>query len=92
MNPSIKHLFSPYAIEGAHERFPNNSVDFFESSDFSIDCSSVELIEEIAKGSFGVVYHGKDSEYSYLNSYIAFVKPGLLRIVFEKEFIYDTRD
>jgi hypothetical protein len=73
MNPIINHQFSPYAIKGAHERFPNNSVDFFESSDFSINCSSVKLLEEIAKGSFGVVYHGKDSANSYLSLYITFV-------------------
>mmetsp|Transcript_25952 Transcript_25952/g.24802 ORF Transcript_25952/g.24802 Transcript_25952/m.24802 type:complete len:803 (-) Transcript_25952:141-2549(-) len=65
MNPIIDHQFSPYAIEGAHERFPNNSVDFFESSDFSVNCSSVGLIEEIAKGSFGVVYHGTLDGTSY---------------------------
>ena len=40
-------------------RFPDGSVDFFEpATDFIVDCSAVQLMDELAKGSYGVVYHG----------------------------------
>lgn len=48
--------FSTSAREGASKRFPEGTLDWFEQNDFSIDFSSVTLLEEIAKGSYGTVY------------------------------------
>ena len=50
--------FSTAAKTAAEARFPGGSLDFFCSSDFCIDCSSVQLNDEIAKGSYGTVYAG----------------------------------
>jgi hypothetical protein len=50
--------FSTGARSGASNRFPDGSLDFFESTDFSIDCPSVSLLDQIAKGSYGTVYKG----------------------------------
>ena len=50
--------FSLASKAGAYNRFPDGCVDFFESSDFSINCESVDLRSILSKGSFGVVYEG----------------------------------
>ena len=50
--------FSLSAKTAAEARFPDGSLDFFQCSDFSIDCASIQLIDELAKGSYGTVYAG----------------------------------
>ena len=48
--------FSDVAKDGANKRFPEGTLDWFHPSDFAIDFSSVSLLEQIAKGSYGTVY------------------------------------
>ena len=50
--------FCSAAKTAAEARFPDGSLDFFCSTDFTIDCSSILLTDEIAKGSYGTVYAG----------------------------------
>ena len=57
--------FADEAKFGATQRFPDGTVDFFEPSDFIIDCSSVLLNDELAKGSYGIVYNGTIGDESY---------------------------
>lgn len=51
-------FFSLASKGGAYKRFPDGCVDFFESSDFSINCKSIDLLNVLSHGSFGVVYKG----------------------------------
>lgn len=55
---SYEASFSLASKGGAYNRFPDGCVDFFESSDFTIDCESVDLHSILSNGSFGVVYEG----------------------------------
>ena len=55
---SIDSLFSDVAKAGSFNRFPDGTVDFFISSDFTVDCESVNLNGVLARGSYGVVYRG----------------------------------
>ena len=57
--------FTPEAKSGACNRFPDGSVDFFVSSDFNVDCASVNLNGVLARGSYGVVYDGTWNGESY---------------------------
>ena len=57
--------FSVAAKGGAYKRFPDGSVDFFETHDFTIDCESVNLCGVLARGSFGVVYNGNMNGENY---------------------------
>ena len=50
--------FSLAAKKAAEARFPDGSLDFFQCSDFNVDCSSIQLVDELAKGSYGTVYAG----------------------------------
>lgn len=50
--------FSEAARNGAAERFPDGTLDLFLPSDFYIDCPSLSLLDQIAKGSYGTVYKG----------------------------------
>lgn len=56
MSAQKQRRFSIAAREGADKRFPDGTLDWFESSDFSIDFHSVALKEQLAKGSYGTVY------------------------------------
>ena len=49
-------VFSVGAIASAQKRFPDCTVDWFQSGDFNIDYESVKLLELVAKGSYGTVY------------------------------------
>ena len=51
--------FSLAAKGGSYKRFPDGCADFFESSDFTVDCANVTLCSVLARGSFGVVYIGR---------------------------------
>ena len=52
-------IFFPLAIEKLKKRFPVDDMNFFdERNDFNIDVSAIILSDQIAKGSYGVVYHG----------------------------------
>jgi hypothetical protein len=53
---SSNFSFSEDAKVGAEKRFPDGSVDFFLPSDFTLDCATVALNDELAKGSYGTVY------------------------------------
>ena len=50
--------FSQGAKDGAEARFPEGTLDFFQAGDFTINCTSVSLLDQIAKGSYGTVYKG----------------------------------
>ena len=50
--------FSLAARTAAEQRFPEGSLDFFQCSDFNVDCSTIQLVDELAKGSYGTVYAG----------------------------------
>jgi hypothetical protein len=50
--------FTEETRNGAELRFVGGYVDIFLPSDFQLDCSSIVLHDELAKGSFGVVYKG----------------------------------
>lgn len=50
--------FSSSARASAEKRFPGGTLDWFLTSDFSIDCTSISLLDQIAKGSYGTVYKG----------------------------------
>ena len=51
--------FSKDSRESASKRFPDiSNVDLFDDKDFTINCSDVNLADEIARGSYGVVYKG----------------------------------
>lgn len=64
MNSKIA-AFSDAAKAGAFKRFPDGSVDFFDSLDFAVDCTTVNLNRVIARGSYGVVYEGTWNGESY---------------------------
>lgn len=57
---TIKKLgFCEDVRKSVNKRFPNScDVDIFDDRDFSVDCGSVVLSEEIARGSYGIVYNG----------------------------------
>ena len=55
---SNESVFSDAAKSGSLMRFPDGTVDFFISSDFTVDCASVNLDRVLARGSYGVVYKG----------------------------------
>lgn len=55
---STDSLFSDAAKSGSFNRFPDGTVDFFISSDFTVDCATVNLDGVLARGSYGVVYRG----------------------------------
>lgn len=57
--------FTDQAKTGAFNRFPDGSVDFFVSSDFNVDCTTVNLNSVLARGSYGVVYDGTWNGESY---------------------------
>lgn len=50
--------FSVDARKSAAKRFVSSDIDFFENEDFSINSSKINLADEIARGSYGVVYKG----------------------------------
>ena len=54
-NPS----FSSGAKDGADKRFPEGTVDWYISSDFNVEYNDVELLNVVAKGSYGTVYKAK---------------------------------
>jgi leucine-rich repeat kinase 2 len=52
--------FLESGIKGAHERFPDvDGIDFFDNSDFSINCAGLIIKDKIANGAFGIVYNGE---------------------------------
>jgi predicted Ser/Thr protein kinase len=51
-------LFSETACARALERFPEGTLDLFQAADFSIDCTTLSLLDQLAKGSYGTVYKG----------------------------------
>jgi serine/threonine protein kinase len=52
-------IFFDSAIEKLRKRFPVDDVNFFDPKcDFNIDISAIKLCEQIAKGSYGIVYNG----------------------------------
>ena len=55
---SMDLLFSDAAKSGSFKRFPDGTVDFFISSDFTVDCATVSLNGVLARGSYGIVYRG----------------------------------
>jgi serine/threonine protein kinase len=58
-NESENPIFYNLAIEKLKQRFPVDEMNFFdEKNDFNIDVSTIMLSDQIAKGSYGVVYHG----------------------------------
>jgi hypothetical protein len=52
-------LFSDAAKAGALNRFPEGSLDLFEAGDFTIACTAVSLLDQLAKGSYGTVYKAR---------------------------------
>ena len=60
------------AKSGASNRFPDGSVDFFVSSDFNVDCASVNLNGVLARASYGVVCDGTWNGESYAVKIIDF--------------------
>jgi hypothetical protein len=54
----VELSFSSNALEGAEKRFPDGSLDWFLPSDFTVNCTTITLIDQIAKGSYGIVYKG----------------------------------
>jgi serine/threonine protein kinase len=58
-NETDSPIFFESAMEKLRRRFPVDDVNFFDPKcDFNIDISSIKLCEQIAKGSYGVVYNG----------------------------------
>jgi serine/threonine protein kinase len=57
--------FSDAAKAAASTRFSDGSVDFFVPSDFTVDCTAVNLNRVLARGSYGVVYEGTWNGGSY---------------------------
>jgi serine/threonine protein kinase len=58
-NETDDPIFFNLAIEKLKKRFPIDEMNFFdEKNDFNIDVSTIMLSDQIAKGSYGVVYHG----------------------------------
>ena len=51
-------VFSAAARAGTLARLPDG-CDLFVPEDFCVDCSAIELHDELAKGSYGVVYAGR---------------------------------
>ena len=60
VDPCLSMLsFSKESRDCARKRFPDNSnIDLFDDKDFTVNCSEVNLADEIARGSYGVVYKG----------------------------------
>lgn len=50
---STMSLFSTEARQRAVNRFPEGTLDLWNDDDFTVDCTTVSLLEQIAKGSFG---------------------------------------
>lgn len=52
----MEPFFLLKARENAYNRLSHCSVDFFESSDFVLDCNHIKYTDHVAKGSYGTVY------------------------------------
>lgn len=53
------NLFFTLAINKLHKRFPIDDINFFDPLiDFNINVTDITLCEQIAKGSYGIVYNG----------------------------------
>eukprot|EP01041_Mallomonas_annulata_P008495 gene8495-17522_t len=48
--------FSPAAEEGLRNRLSPGQFDLFESAHFQVDVAHIALLDQLAKGSYGVVY------------------------------------
>jgi hypothetical protein len=46
----ISKNFSAEARCRAEKRFPDGTLDWFQDSDFTINCSKINLIDQLAKG------------------------------------------
>lgn len=55
---SLRCLFTPVAGEKLKDRFPGGDFNLFHECQFSVDVQNVILQEQLAKGSYGVVYAG----------------------------------
>lgn len=51
-------VFLPGVQEGFRKRFPNDDLEISEESDFGIDTNDIVLLDQIARGAYGVVYKG----------------------------------
>ena len=57
--------FSPAAEEGLRNRLCPGQFDLFQASHFQVDVSHITLIDQLAKGSYGVVYRCNLNGSSY---------------------------
>lgn len=52
-------IFFDIAMNKLKKRFPIEDINFFDPKhDFNIDVSTIMLCDQIAKGSYGIVYNG----------------------------------
>lgn len=57
--------FLPGVREGFRKRFPNDDVVISDAPDFGIDPSEIVLLDQLARGAYGIVYKGIVKGKSY---------------------------
>ncbi len=57
-DPDSKEVFLPGVQDGFKKRFPNDDFKISEESDFGVDTSDIVLLDQIARGAYGIVYKG----------------------------------
>ena len=53
-----KLKFTDKCRENANKRLMQSECELFEDDDFTMDCSDINISDELARGSYGIVYKG----------------------------------
>lgn len=58
--PTLKSKlkFDDNCRENARKRLIDSDFELFSDDDFDIDCSDINITDELARGSYGIVYKG----------------------------------
>lgn len=58
-------IFSKDAYQKLHARFPRSGLKLFATNDFNVNISNVTILEQLARGAYGVVYKGLMNRNTY---------------------------
>ncbi len=62
---SVIDIFSKEAREKLRTRLPTEELNFFTMSDFNINVLDITILDQIARGAYGIVYKGSMNGKKY---------------------------